>query len=57
MLPFGPLDGLKVKDWNESVFFGVIGVFAVLVLTMFTGIWSPTHLICAIADPVSNLIR
>ena len=57
MLPFGPLDGLKVKDWNEGVFFGVIGVFAVLVLTMFTGMWSPTHLICSIADPVSNLIR
>ena len=57
MLPFGPLDGLKVKDWNDGVFFGVIGVFAVLVYTMFTGAWSPTDLICAVADPISNLLR
>ena len=57
MLPFGPLDGLKVKDWNDGVFFGVIGVFALLVYTMFTGAWSPTDLICAVADPVSNLLR
>ena len=24
MLPFGPLDGLKVKDWNEQAFFAVL---------------------------------
>ena len=57
MLPFGPLDGLKVKDWNEQAFFGVLIVFAVLVLTMFTGVWSPTNVLKTIADPVSNLIR
>lgn len=57
MLPFGPLDGLKVKDWNEQVFFVVIGVFALLVFTMFTGVWSPLNVLYTIAQPVSDLIR
>ena len=57
MLPFGPLDGLKVKDWNEQVFFGVLLVFAALVLTMFTGVWSPTNLLYTVAEPVSALVR
>lgn len=29
MLPFGPLDGLKVKDWSESAFWILIAAFAV----------------------------
>ena len=33
MLPFGPLDGAKVKDWNENAFYAVISLFALLVLT------------------------
>ena len=33
MLPFGPLDGLKVKDWNETAFYVVILIFAVPLLT------------------------
>jgi Zn-dependent protease len=57
MLPFGPLDGLKVKDWNEQVFFGVLGVFAVLVFTMFTGVWSPIDVLYTVAHPISGLIR
>jgi len=57
MLPFGPLDGLKVKDWNDQVFFGVIGVFGVLVFTMFTGVWSPIDLLYTVANPISGLIR
>jgi len=57
MLPFGPLDGLKVKDWSDGAFFTVIGVFALLVFTMFTGVWSPTVVLETIAEPVSNLIR
>lgn len=57
MLPFGPLDGLKVKDWSEGAFFCVIGVFALLVLTMFTGVWSPSSVLTTVAEPVSNLVR
>ena len=57
MLPFGPLDGLKVKDWNEQVFFGVIGVFAILVLTMFTGVWSPIDVLYSVSQPFSNFVR
>jgi len=57
MLPFGPLDGLKVKDWNEQAFFLVIMVFAILVFTMFTGVWTPTNVLQSIADPISGLIR
>ena len=57
MLPFGPLDGLKVKDWSDGAFFSVIGVFALLVVTMLTGTWSATGLLTAVADPVSGLVR
>ena len=57
MLPFGPLDGLKVKDWNETAFYIVILIFAVPLLTMFLGYWTPTGLLLTVAGPVSNLIR
>ena len=57
MLPFGPLDGLKVKDWSDVAFFSVIGVFALLVVTMLTGMWSATGLLTAVAEPVSGLVR
>ena len=57
MLPFGPLDGLKVKDWDEKTFYAVILVFAVPLLTMFLGFWTPTGLLLVVAEPVSNLIR
>lgn len=57
MLPIGPLDGLKVKDWSDGAFFTVIGVFVLLVFTMYTGVWSATSLLTAVAEPVSNLIR
>ena len=37
MLPFGPLDGRKIKNWSEPVFWTFIAIFASLVyLTMFT---------------------
>jgi len=36
MLPFGPLDGKKIKNWSEPVFWSFIAIFASLVyLTMF----------------------
>lgn len=57
MMPFGPLDGLKVKDWSENVFYAVILVFAVPLFTMFLGIWTPSALLSSIATPVSSLIR
>jgi Zn-dependent protease len=57
MLPFGPLDGLKVKDWNEVAYFAVLLIFAVPVFTMFTGVWTPSGMLQIIADPVSNFVR
>ena len=37
MLPFGPLDGKKIKNWSEPVFWSFIAIFAALVyLTMFS---------------------
>ena len=50
MLPFGPLDGLKVRDWNESVFYAVILIFAVPVLGMILGMWSPMGLLESLAS-------
>ena len=50
MLPFGPLDGLKVRDWNESVFYGVLLIFALPVVGMFTGMWSPSALLAGLAS-------
>ena len=57
MLPIGPLDGLKVKDWSNGAFFTVIGVFVLLVFTMYTGVWSASSLLTAVAEPVSNIVR
>jgi len=57
MLPIGPLDGLKVKDWSNGAFFTVIGVFALLVFTMYTGAWSASSVLTSVAEPVSNLVR
>ncbi len=45
MIPWGPLDGAKVKDWNEQVFYGVFAIFLIPVLGMFFGFWSPTSLL------------
>jgi len=57
MLPFGPLDGLKVKDWNEGAYMATLLTFGLLVFTMFFGVWNPTALLMAVADPVSALVR
>ena len=37
MLPFGPLDGLKVKGWSENYFWLTIVLFGILVYSQFTG--------------------
>ena len=37
MLPFGPLDGKKIKNWSEPVFWSFIAIFASLIyLTLFS---------------------
>lgn len=45
MIPWGPLDGAKVKDWNEKVFYGVFIIFLMPVLGMVFGLWSPRALL------------
>jgi|TARA_B100002051_G_scaffold216370_1_gene208920 Zn-dependent protease len=52
MFPFGPLDGLKVKDWNEQVFYVVFLIFLIPVLGMFLGMWSPTALLENIVNKI-----
>ena len=37
MIPFGPLDGLKVKGWSEEYFWLTIGIFGILVFSQFSG--------------------
>lgn len=50
MIPWGPLDGLKVKDWSENAFYITISVFAILALSAWPlGLWSPTALLETIA--------
>ena len=49
MLPFGPLDGLKVRDWNENAFYTMILIFAIPVATMIFGIWNPASLLESLA--------
>jgi hypothetical protein len=49
MLPFGPLDGLKVRDWSEGAFYAVLLIFAVPVLAMIFGMWSPMALLQSLA--------
>jgi Zn-dependent protease len=50
MIPWGPLDGLKVKDWNEQAFYLVIAIFAIPVAGIFLGYWGPTALLQNIAS-------
>ena len=52
MFPFGPLDGVKVKDWNEQVFYGVFLIFLIPVLGMLLGMWSPTALLENIVNKI-----
>ena len=51
MIPWGPLDGLKVKDWSENAFYITISVFAILSLSVWPlGFWSPSALLETIAS-------
>ncbi len=37
MLPFGPLDGAKVKAWSEPAFWSMIAICVTLVISVFGG--------------------
>ena len=53
MLPFGPLDGLKVKAWSEVAFWAMLGVFVVpIVLWWFYGVWNPMDLVSSLASKI-----
>lgn len=45
MIPFGPLDGLKVKDWNSGVWWTLFLVFLTPVLIYLTTPYSPMTLV------------
>ena len=50
MIPFGPLDGAKVKDWNAPVWFATFATFITLVVLWATGTFSPVGLAITIAE-------
>ena len=52
MLPFGPLDGLKVKSWSEQAFWATLLVFAIPVVLMFTGDFSPIGVVESLASKI-----
>ena len=53
MLPFGPLDGLKVKAWSEVAFWAMLGAFAIpLILWWFGGVWNPMDLVSSLASKI-----
>ena len=41
MIPFGPLDGAKVKDWSEPIWFQFFLLFAALIYLWMSGNFSP----------------
>lgn len=50
MIPAGPLDGVKVKDWNENVWLVSFLTFIGLLALMFTGTWSAIDIAIQIAN-------
>lgn len=52
MLPFGPLDGLKVKGWSEGAFWAMLLIFAIPVASMLFGYWNPMGMISALASQI-----
>jgi Zn-dependent protease len=51
MLPFGPLDGVKVKAWSEQAYFVLLSIFLIPIITWwFMGLWSPMDLVVSIAS-------
>lgn len=43
LIPFGPLDGAKVKSWNEMVWFGTFLVFIIIIYLWASGTFSPIN--------------
>ena len=41
MIPFGPLDGAKIKDWSEPVWFASFVLFIAVIALWWTGTFSP----------------
>jgi len=41
MIPFGPLDGAKIKDWSEPVWFVSFMTFIAIIYMWWTGVFSP----------------
>ena len=52
MIPFGPLDGLKVKDWNAGVWWTLFLVFLTPVIIYLTTPYSPLTLVKWLASLV-----
>mgnify|MGYP001324694449 CR=1 FL=1 len=50
LIPYGPLDGAKVKDWNPTVWFCTFAVFVSLAALWMTGTFSPVGLAINIAE-------
>ena len=50
MIPFGPLDGAKIKDWNEPVWFATFAIFIVTIYLWWSGVFSPIELAISIAE-------
>ena len=41
LIPFGPLDGKKIKSWSEPIFYTCLSVAIAMVYITFTTAWSP----------------
>ena len=41
LIPFGPLDGKKIKSWSEPIFYTCLSVAIAMVYITFTTDWSP----------------
>ena len=53
MIPFGPLDGLKVKDWNSNVWLALFLVFlSPIPIYFLTGGWSAMTLVIWLSNLV-----
>ena len=52
MLPFGPLDGVKVKDWNNGVWWGLFLVFLSPIIIYLMTPYSPMTLVIWLSNLV-----
>ncbi|MBP66534.1 MAG: hypothetical protein CMA67_04670 [Euryarchaeota archaeon] len=52
MLPFGPLDGVKIKDWNNGVWWGLFLIFLSPIVIYLMTPYSPMKLVIWLANLV-----